>query len=275
MVQIPEWIPDTQRTPDGRLTDHTKQRLRQTEDVDKQFEFARLTSWDLGTPSGLEPTWAPTALSWIVRDGRYERLGGMRVRTLEPFIECNVRFCNDAGGTDLFLYEAGLAGRLLTNPPPERAGGLRGRLPKTLDGLTWHGPDQWWVLTLWHLAWARPTGTPLAATRYHHVRGPAEMFYSPLAGNPFHASAYALEYLTRITDRELPSLTPKEQAVFDIIREQPIGRGIIGKDIIKMAKKRGVTISSENVLTRHIIPKLRPYGVVNAGGGRGYVVRPM
>jgi hypothetical protein len=69
-------------------------------------------------------------------------------------------------------------------------------------------------------------------------------------------------------------LTPKERTVFDIIREQPAGCGIIGKDIIKLAKKRGVIISSKNVLTRHIIPKLRPYGVVNASGGRGYVVRP-
>ncbi|HZR48277.1 MAG TPA: hypothetical protein VFB06_02045 [Streptosporangiaceae bacterium] len=69
-------------------------------------------------------------------------------------------------------------------------------------------------------------------------------------------------------------LTPKEQVVLDIIRDQPVGRGIIGKKIIKAAKERGQTITSEAVLTRHIIPRLKPYGVVNARGGRGYVIRP-
>jgi hypothetical protein len=69
-------------------------------------------------------------------------------------------------------------------------------------------------------------------------------------------------------------LTPKEQVVLDIIRERPAGQGIIGKKIIKEAKERGVTISSENTLTSHIIPNLKPYGVTNGGGGRGYYVPP-
>jgi hypothetical protein len=59
-------------------------------------------------------------------------------------------------------------------------------------------------------------------------------------------------------------LTTKQQVALDIIREQPPGEPIIGKKIIAEAKRRRITISSENTLTSHIIPVLKKYhGVKN------------
>src|SRR5262249_18468441 len=60
-----------------------------------------------------------------------------------------------------------------------------------------------------------------------------------------------------------PTLSPTEQAVLEIIRAQPNGKGIIGKDIIKELRDRGMELS-DKTLRRHILPKLRDhFGVVN------------
>jgi hypothetical protein len=87
----------------------------------------------------------------------------------------------------------------------------------------------------------------------------AKIDFDPSIGLSFHRK------------RKKP-LTETERFVLEIIRSQPAGQGIAGKDIcIRMRDKPYQTPIAENTLTTHIIPKLKAAGLIESGGpGRGY-----
>jgi hypothetical protein len=69
-----------------------------------------------------------------------------------------------------------------------------------------------------------------------------------------------------------PPLTPTEQAVLKIIRAQPKGKGIIGKDIIKALRSEGMELK-EATLRGHVLSKLRRhFGVINVPSAGGYLI---
>jgi len=71
-----------------------------------------------------------------------------------------------------------------------------------------------------------------------------------------------------------PPLTDTERKVLDIIRAQPPGAGVTGKEILAALARQGIDLE-QSTLTRHVIPNLkRWHGVRNAGGGRGYFIPP-
>lgn len=63
-----------------------------------------------------------------------------------------------------------------------------------------------------------------------------------------------------------------EKAVLAIIKSQPKGNGINGKEIIKKLKDKGILIA-ESSLRKHILPKLiAGHGVVNHRAAGGYLI---
>jgi hypothetical protein len=67
-------------------------------------------------------------------------------------------------------------------------------------------------------------------------------------------------------------LADTESIVLAIIRAQPKGRGIAGKEIIKKLKAKKIQIK-ESTLRKHILPKLRKhYGVINHRAAGGYLI---
>ncbi len=69
-----------------------------------------------------------------------------------------------------------------------------------------------------------------------------------------------------------PELNPSATAVLAIIRSQPPGVCIQGKEIIKKMRERKSPIS-EATLRKHILPKLKSYGVVNHPAAGGYLIQ--
>jgi hypothetical protein len=81
---------------------------------------------------------------------------------------------------------------------------------------------------------------------------------SPGRAKPAHAAA--------------PPLKHSEQAVLNIIKNQPKGKGIQGKAIIAALKKKRIDLK-ETTLRKHILPKLkRFYGVQNIRAAGGYLI---
>jgi hypothetical protein len=67
-------------------------------------------------------------------------------------------------------------------------------------------------------------------------------------------------------------LTDNQWAVLAIIKKQPKGKGISGKEIIRELQKEGIELL-ETTLRRHVIPGLKPHsGVVNIRARGGYLV---
>jgi repressor of nif and glnA expression len=56
-----------------------------------------------------------------------------------------------------------------------------------------------------------------------------------------------------------------------IIKTQPKGKGINGKGIIKQLKNKGIELA-ESSLRKHVLPKLKSYGVVNHRAAGGYLI---
>lgn len=72
----------------------------------------------------------------------------------------------------------------------------------------------------------------------------------------------------RTTTAVLP-LGPTAQEVLKIIESLTKGQGMTGKEIIAELKKRKMSIK-ESSLRKHIIPKLKSYGIVNIPSAGGY-----
>jgi hypothetical protein len=69
-----------------------------------------------------------------------------------------------------------------------------------------------------------------------------------------------------------PKLTKTERVALSIIKAQPKGRGISGKEIIAELKRKNI-ILLESTLRRHILPKLAEhFGVVNQRAAGGYLI---
>lgn len=67
----------------------------------------------------------------------------------------------------------------------------------------------------------------------------------------------------RIAAKVAPPLTGLPAKVLPIIDE-----GLItGREIIREVQRRHGRVLAQSTLTRHVIPKLRPYGVCNDGDG--------
>ncbi len=65
-------------------------------------------------------------------------------------------------------------------------------------------------------------------------------------------------------------LSKTEAAVLSIIKAQPSGQGIQGKEILKELRKKNIHIA-ESSLRRHILPKLKTCGVTNHPAAGGYL----
>lgn len=65
-------------------------------------------------------------------------------------------------------------------------------------------------------------------------------------------------------------LSATEKAVLSIIKNQPRGQGMVGKEILQKLRIKRITIK-ESTLRKHILPKLAKLGVVNHPSAGGYL----
>jgi hypothetical protein len=70
---------------------------------------------------------------------------------------------------------------------------------------------------------------------------------------------------------ESSGLNKTESAVLSIIRGQPKGQGITGKEILKKLREKHINIAY-SYLRRHILQKLKNQGVTNHPAAGGYVI---
>ncbi len=106
---------------------------------------------------------------------------------------------------------------------------------------------------------------PREGTATDHDQSAAPVVPAPLLESATHRHPFP-------PVNPLPDLTSTEEAVLAIIREQPQGRGIVGKRIIKALRTKNLELT-EATLRRHVLPKLcKHFRVINVRSAGGYLI---
>ncbi|HEY2783727.1 MAG TPA: hypothetical protein VGJ05_02030 [Fimbriiglobus sp.] len=83
---------------------------------------------------------------------------------------------------------------------------------------------------------------------------------------------YSLAHDRDQSDKPPVPLTPTDELVLSIIREQPPGIGVFAKNIVEEMAERDVEYA-ESSLRKHVLPKLMKHcGVINHRAAGGYLI---
>lgn len=116
-------------------------------------------------------------------------------------------------------------------------------------------------------------GLSLTGAVYFYVGDGTQILESDYWELKMHAALVAYQTFAEL-DESSSQTHPNRtsQAILEILREQPKGKGLNGKEIVSLLAKRGIEISEDTFRRHHVASLKKTHGLVNHPAAGGYML---